>query len=467
MNWLAGDAAYSRDCSRRGQALLLATMSLFVLFGVMGLAVDLGWSYYRKQVAQTATDAAALAAAVVAENAAGNNTIVCGSYNIVCQIATACPAISGSPANNIQNGCLYAKANGFTNSGNQTLTMASSAAGTAPDPSTFTVLYTVTATAGETIPQLFSGLLGNTSGKITAQSTAEVVQLPIPDCIYVLKQGNVPNALVATGSNSRINAPNCGIAVNSSSASAFAISGNAPVTAGFIKIVGGYTNSGQIAPSPTPKTGQSVTADPLATLPAPPAPTTCDHANFNINQPPNATVEVYPGTYCGGINIGGQTSAHFHPGLYYVYGGGIIFQNNSSNDTGTDVVFFNTDGHGIPGLVTSNYAPIHITGQSNVNLSAPTTGTYAGILFYKDRLYTAPSTSNTDQIDATTQPILVGTLYFPGDNLNLTGQGGIGMTVGSNSPAIIADTINVNGGGAAITTSAGSSTRSKFAALVQ
>jgi Flp pilus assembly protein TadG len=100
----------------------LATLSLFTLFGIIGLAVDLGWSYYRKQVAQTAADAAALAAAVVAENNAGTNTITCGSNNVVCQAAAACPT-NGATGNNILSGCLYAKANGFTNSGNQTVTM--------------------------------------------------------------------------------------------------------------------------------------------------------------------------------------------------------------------------------------------------------------------------------------------------------------------------------------------------------
>src|SRR5277367_5880634 len=105
----------------------MATMSLFMLFGIMGLAIDLGWSYYRKQVAQTAADAAALAAAVVAENSSGTNVITCGSYNVVCQAITACPTITGSASNNIQNGCMYAKANGFVNSGTQTVKMTSSA----------------------------------------------------------------------------------------------------------------------------------------------------------------------------------------------------------------------------------------------------------------------------------------------------------------------------------------------------
>src|ERR1035438_1316811 len=49
--------------ARRGQALLLVTLSLFAMCGLLGLAVDLGWSYFVKKSAQNAADAAALAAA--------------------------------------------------------------------------------------------------------------------------------------------------------------------------------------------------------------------------------------------------------------------------------------------------------------------------------------------------------------------------------------------------------------------
>src|SRR5260370_32997359 len=107
----------ARGSSKRGQALVMATMSLFMLFGIMGLAVDLGWSYYRKQVAQTATDAAALAAAADAENNSTSGVITCAMNNVVCQGATACPPISGGPADNSQNGRLYAQADSCTHSG--------------------------------------------------------------------------------------------------------------------------------------------------------------------------------------------------------------------------------------------------------------------------------------------------------------------------------------------------------------
>jgi Flp pilus assembly protein TadG len=458
--------------AQRGQALILATLSLFMLFGIMGLAVDLGWSYYRKQVAQTAADSAALAAAVVAENNSGTNVITCGSYNVACQVSTACPVISGSPSNNLQNGCLYAKANGFINAGNQTVKMASSAPGVAPIATQFSVLYSVTALVQESNPQLFSGLAGNTHGQVQAVATAQVVQLPLPYCIYALNQ-TVPSAVFVTGSNSSIVSPDCGIADNSSSSTALVVSGNAQVRTGFIKIVGGYQLQGQSTISPTPVTGVGSISDPLGSLPAPPAPTSCTKTNYNVSQPPGGTVTLLPGTYCGGINLGGQTNFVFTNGIYYVYGGGITFQTNSATVTnqagGTGdiggVMFFNTDGHGITGLPASNYAPMLMTAQGNITLNAPTSGPYSGVLFYKDRLVS--SSNNTDQIAGNTKPNLSGTLYFPGDNLVFTGQSGLGISTGANSPAIIADTFTVNGGGFAVTTGNGSISQFKFAALVQ
>jgi Flp pilus assembly protein TadG len=471
----SGSEAFFRR--RRGQALVLATLSLFMLFGLMGLATDLGWSYYRKQVAQTATDSAALSAAVVAEKSSGTSVITCGASNVVCQAATACPTITGSPANNIQNGCLYAKANGFTNSGNQTVTMYATASGLTPDPTKFSILYLVTATVTETNSQLFSAVAGNRFGQVTAQSTAEVVQLPLPYCIYALNR-TASQSVFVTGSNSSIIAPDCGIADNSSSSTALVVSGNAQIKTGFIKIVGGYQIQGQSVLSPTPLTGVGATADPLISLPAPPAPTQCDQIGYNKSQPPSGggAWQLSPGTYCGGINIGGQISAVFAPGVYYVYGGGITFQNNSATITNTTtggsgiggVIFYNTVGSGTPGMptsgFTSTYMPVLMTGQSNITLNAPTSGPYSGVLFYKDRTV---ATNATDSIQATVTPNLTGTLYFPGDNLTFTGQSGVGMHVATSSPGIIADTFTVNGGGFAIQNGSGNTSQFKFAALVQ
>jgi len=449
----------------------MATMSLFMLFGIMGLAVDLGWSYYRKQAAQTAADAAALAAAVVAENNSGTNTITCGSNSVLCQAATACPTITGTPANNVQNGCLYAKANGFVNGGNQTVTMYSTASGTAPNASQFGVLYQVTATVAENNPQLFSELFGNAHGQVQAVATAEVVQLPLPYCIYTLNATST-QSLFVSGSNSSIIDADCGIAVDSNSSTALVVNGAGTIRTGFIKVVGGYSNSGSTL-SPTPTTGVASIADPLASLASPSAPSSCTQTTYNKSQPPSGggAWQLTPGTYCGGINIGGQNvDAVFAPGIYYIYGGGVTFQSTGGTVTNTTtgiggVMFFNTDGHGISGLATSSYAPLTISGQTTVTLNAPTSGTYTGILWMKDRLVS--SANNTDQINATNKPTLNGTLYMPGDDLLFTGQSGVAMTTGTNSPAIIADKFTVNGGGFSLQTGTGNISQFKFAALVQ
>ena len=48
---------------REGQILVFATLNLFLLFSLVGLALDLGWSYFKKEQAQSAADGAALSAA--------------------------------------------------------------------------------------------------------------------------------------------------------------------------------------------------------------------------------------------------------------------------------------------------------------------------------------------------------------------------------------------------------------------
>jgi Flp pilus assembly protein TadG len=458
--------------SRRGHALVLATMSLFVMFGVVGLAVDLGWGYFRRQVAQTAADAASLAAAVVANKAAA--TIVCGQNRVVCQAATACAANIVTPANNIENGCLYAKVNGFQNSGNQTVTMASSAASGTIDPTVYTNLYTVTATVTETNAQLFSGVNGHPFGQVAATATAQVVQLPMPGCIIALNTTAAP-ALSVSGSNSSINAPGCGVIVNSNSSDALDVNGNATITAGYVKVVGSDVIGGQSTISPTPIVHAASTADPLASLGSPAPPTGCTQAGVNYSNQnmvatiasgttcglvsitgQNAHITMNPGYYCGGINIGGQSVVTMNAGVYYVCGGGFTVSGSGTNVTGTGVTIFNSGNHSVG---SASYAPFTLTGQPNVVLAAPTTGPYANVLFYKDR---AVVSAATETINGSTQPNLTGTIYLPGAKLLLTG----GVSTGPNNPAVISDTIQVNGGGAIVNSSAGGSS-TKFVALTQ
>ena len=77
------------DKKRKGQALVMITMSLIAMCGVMGLAVDMGWSYFVKKSAQRAADSAAMAAAGFALQQVGQGALFsCGVSKVACQVVT-------------------------------------------------------------------------------------------------------------------------------------------------------------------------------------------------------------------------------------------------------------------------------------------------------------------------------------------------------------------------------------------
>jgi Flp pilus assembly protein TadG len=441
-----------------GQALIMVTLSISVLLGMIGLAVDLGWSYYRRQAAQTAAESAATAAAVAA---AVSSTISCNSTTAVCQGVTACPANpSTPPATNISSGCLYAQANGFLNTGSQTVQLASNL--TAPPAvSGVATLYWVTATVTEQNPQLFSGILGSHRfGSVAAQATAGVFQGTVPTCVYVLEK-TASQAFMASGSNSTLTT-NCGLYVNSSSPSALTVNGQARVTAPVIDVVGGYsscTNGQDCFYNPSlPLTGQSTQNDPYKNLAAPSygscgSSPSGSGSNLNLNQ---GSFTLNAGVYCGGITISGNAQVTLNPGTYILNGGGLTVNSANASITGSGVMFYNT-ANGF------SYGPITLSGQPNVNLSAPTSGTYSGVLFYQDRTITS---TTTNEIDGNTNPKMVGSLYFPTTPLTISGGASPTPFVGK----LIARTLTVNGNSGLFVTEGGPTTSggaTKVTALIQ
>jgi Flp pilus assembly protein TadG len=218
---------------QRGQALLLVTLSLFAMCGLLGLAVDLGWSYYIQKSAQNAADSAALSAAHQALCGLGSSSscgsppapgetvpITCGNVN--CQPATACAA---GTSNNLSSGCFFAQQNGFTpggNGGRQNVTIAADLGpvtryqdGTSvpPVPSCAAgsgvlvgcVEYRVTVRTVEAIPQLFSAVLGNTTAVPSARATAAVIQTLVNGSLITLSRADI---IGPSGTPTPITAPN-------------------------------------------------------------------------------------------------------------------------------------------------------------------------------------------------------------------------------------------------------------------
>ena len=263
----------SRRDRRSGQALILMTSSLLVLFGLLALVVDLGYAYYKLEQAQSAADSAALAAVAYALN----NGRTCGQNGVVCGSVYTCdnPNLA-SATTDLQMGCLYAHANGFQNGGSQTVSMTANYS-VPPGSTGNSATYWAQANVAETIPGLFSlsqsapaglaMLFGLTAASSAASSTAAIHVTTSSSCIYVIDTGNTSGAFSASGSTTVTSS--CGIYVNSSSTSAMTLGGSAAVNSTVIQITGNYTKSNNSTLSPTPATGTTAVADPLASLPAP------------------------------------------------------------------------------------------------------------------------------------------------------------------------------------------------------
>src|SRR3954452_24866769 len=97
--------------TRSGQTTIMLSLAAVPLFGILGLAVDVGWAYFRHQAAQAAADSAAVAAAMAAYTNVSGGSLTCGASHIACYSSeTPCPTtFNTTPADNIEAGCMYAR----------------------------------------------------------------------------------------------------------------------------------------------------------------------------------------------------------------------------------------------------------------------------------------------------------------------------------------------------------------------
>jgi hypothetical protein len=430
---------------------LFIVLNLTIIFGTLGLAVDLGWSYYLRQSAQAAADAAAMAGASWASS---TGSLVCGSGGVTCNsTATGCSNPPTTPATtDLQVGCLYAQQNGFVNNGTtQFVTMAANTTAP-PGVSNNSPSYWVQAKVTVKPYTLFGGFGGIKQFTINTSAIAAVSYYTAGACIYVLDP-SAAQAFSATGSSTTT--ATCGIFVNSSSSSAYYEYGSPTVTASQILVNGGTSISASSSVSPTPTTSAGPVSDPLAALTLPSFSNVCPSPPYTAYTLASTSVATLgPGNYCGGIVIShaaqatfsggtyyiyggltveGNSTASFGAGLYVVNGGGISF-GNSTVVSGSGVTFFNTGQYG------QTIAPVISTGDTTLTLSAPTSGTYQGMLFLQDRNLSY-TTTNSIANSATT--VLQGTLYFPTTYLTYSGA----STTGSYT-AIIAKRISLTGSAA-------------------
>ena len=177
-------------------------------------------------------------------------------------------------------------------------------------------------------------------------------------------------------------------------------------------------------------------SDPLADLdPPPPAP--CDFAGL---VDVTTTTTLTPGVYCGGINLHENAVIDFDPGMYVLSGDGLQITGNTIVRGEGVTFYFAADTTGVtppgpPGPGNS----LLIAGTTDVELSAPTSGYYEGILFYQDR--NAPSDMQ-NLFTGGSDMSLEGLFYFPNTEVKFAGNSAV---TGSDWISIVARTVEFVG----------------------
>jgi hypothetical protein len=368
-------------------------VSLVVLLSFLGLGIDVGYEEYVKTRMQTAADAAAVGGA--------QELRASGSANLV-------TAAKGDAA-----------ANGFTDGSKGVAITVNNPPATGYSTGNSSAVEVL---ISQNVPTFFMELIGITSGKVQARAVALLGSGT--SCFYALDPSASGAFSVSGGVTVQVN---CGIMVDSSSATAVSVTNGSKLTATYIDVTGKDTVSGGSSISPAPVTGVTPSSDPLSYL-AKPSVGACTYTNESVGN--GATTTLSPGTYCAGISIGGGSHVTFNAGTYILKGGGLAL-NNGSTITGSGVTFFNTAVAGY------SYGPIALAGGTTVTLSAPTTGSLAGILFFQDSSVGAATASS---VSNGASAILNGTLYFPTTALTFSGGSSSAYTI------IVADTVNFSNG---------------------
>jgi hypothetical protein len=383
---------------------------MVVILGFLGLGIDMGYLRYMKRQVQKVADAAAVAAAVELNYCTNNCTqLQTAAQNALTENGFTSSAVVAQVCNGAGSG---SSANLVLIINNPPCYLGSKTA----DPHYNDPNY-VEVLVSQIEPLAFASVVGIKQYPITAR--AEGGLAGGSNCIFALDptdSGTITVALLAAVTSK------CGIVDESSSNSALQCDLFALISASQIGIVGN-DQSFLCSISPKPVTGIAVPnpTDPLANLPEPSVgscgtTTASPYTGYpgtsgGLNVTGTATLN--PGVYCGGINLGNSARATFNPGTYILttptagatYGLNVDLGGSA---TGSGVTFYNTQASGKTG------GPIHFTfsvlSGTGVNFTAPTSGTYEGILFFQD-----PSNTQTAQIIGSPDwnTTLEGTYYFP------------------------------------------------------
>jgi Flp pilus assembly protein TadG len=381
--------------NERGAVAVIAAIVFPVVVGAMGLGAETGYWYLKKRKLQHAADVAVHAAAV--RYRAGDQQ----------------PALEDAALR-------IASATGYLPD------VGTIAVGTDTSGGSAKVAVQLT----ETHSRLFSSIFSKEPMLLGARAVAEI-QGGSKACILALS-GSSSGSVTVSGSTS-VDLTNCSVAANSTSSSAFLMDGsNAKIATDCVYTVGGAvaTTGLTLTQCSQPVQNAPVTPDPYADVPWPERldmdQLPCRDLNYVSSS--DYAFDYFPDgqpaiRLCGGLSVKGSLT--LKPGLYIIDGGDFTVSAGAS-----------LKGDGVT-FMFAGTARSKLTGSGATNLSAPTSGPYAGLLFFGSRRATGVS----HQVMGNSESSLQGSLYMPVSSIEFSGNS---STTGA-CTQIVADRITFTG----------------------
>lgn len=251
----------------------------------------------------------------------------------------------------------------------------------------------------ERLPRLFSALFIEGGVPVSGRAVARIAE-GTPTCVVALHP-TAPSALSFIGS-ALTSFVGCNLHSNSISVGSAAVTGSAGLATGCLSTAGTATVSADLTLTSCvgPYENADTAPDPFANLLPPPVDAGCQPGPANS---PNSSFTLPNGTYCS-LDLKGTVA--LEPGLYIIKGDLTI--NAQASVSGSGVTLY-LDGTG----------EARFNGDATIQLEAPTSGAYAGVLLFGD-----PDASGVEhQLNGNAASFLHGAVYAREGSVSVLGGG--------------------------------------------
>lgn len=268
----------------------------------------------------------------------------------------------------------------------------------------------------------FSGMFLTSATTVRVEATAENARTT-PNCVITLDTADT--GVTISGSSKVV--MNCGLSSNSN----LLASSSDTIQAGALSAVGTVTAGGTVTSTTKINNGVPAQADPYAgLLPVPNTRTSCNPNTWpNINS--DTTINPATANCFHGLQIRGGVTT-LMPGVYYIGEKGIsVAAGATLRGSGVTIILTNNEST----FNANKVGTLTINGGATVQLTAPTSGTYKGIIIYQDPR-TPDANQNQLSVTGNSSSIFEGAIYAPSVGVTFTGNSSIdsaGNTVLANT----------------------------------